>query len=209
MFNIDHFFFRRLIRKIISVCFLWFDYWTLKGWNTGKVQNHFVSAYKLLDKWLIVLNCNIFTTVIFFSCGILKYVRPRTKFYLLRAGPPWLVFYLYSCYFCLILKIFTCCCLVVIYSIISSINFISSIIHFISIIIPETSWSNGVIFTVIVNVISITISRASVFSVSTLLIFATHDLNEALFLKFNFLFGRWFISLSSVVILPFTIYISL
>ena len=29
---------------MISVYFLWFDYWTLKEWKTAKVQNHSVAA---------------------------------------------------------------------------------------------------------------------------------------------------------------------
>ena len=29
---------------MISVYFLWFDYWTLKEWKTEKVENHSVAA---------------------------------------------------------------------------------------------------------------------------------------------------------------------
>ena len=30
---------------MISVYFLWFDFWTLKEWKTTEVQNHSVLAY--------------------------------------------------------------------------------------------------------------------------------------------------------------------
>ena len=45
MFNLFNFIFQRLIWTMISIHFLWFDYWTLKEWKTAKVQNHSVSAY--------------------------------------------------------------------------------------------------------------------------------------------------------------------
>ena len=49
-------------------------------------------------------------------------------------------------YFCLMLKIFTCCYVIVIYPIItSSIIFIRIIIHFVALIMPHTSWYNRII----------------------------------------------------------------
>ena len=45
MFNLYNFIFERLIWKMISVYFLWFDYWTLKEWKTAKIKNHSVAAY--------------------------------------------------------------------------------------------------------------------------------------------------------------------
>ena len=44
IFNLHNFIFQRLIWKMISVYFLWFDYWTLKEWKTAKVQNHSVAV---------------------------------------------------------------------------------------------------------------------------------------------------------------------
>ena len=52
MFSFYNFIFQRLIRRAISVYFLWFDYWILKEWKTAKVQNHSVLAYYLY-KWLV------------------------------------------------------------------------------------------------------------------------------------------------------------
>ena len=45
MFNLYNFIFQRSIWKMMSIHILWFDYWTLKEWNTEKVQNHSVSAH--------------------------------------------------------------------------------------------------------------------------------------------------------------------
>ena len=55
----------------------------------------------------------------------------------------------FSRYLCLILNRSSCFCLFVFYSMISSIIFISSIIHFISIIIPQTSWFQRIIVTIL------------------------------------------------------------
>ena len=44
-FNLYNLIFQRLICKIISIHFLWFDDWTLKEWKAAKVQNYSVSAY--------------------------------------------------------------------------------------------------------------------------------------------------------------------
>ena len=96
MFNLYNFIFQRLIWKMISVYFLWFDYyWTLKEYKTSKVQNHSVSAYHLLQKWLVYLNFNLFTAAMgfFSSVRFLNMWKPRITFYLLWwAGPPWLTF---------------------------------------------------------------------------------------------------------------------
>ena len=43
---------QRLIWKMISAYFLWFDNWTFKKLKTAKIQNHSVASY-YLHKWLV------------------------------------------------------------------------------------------------------------------------------------------------------------
>ena len=77
MFNLYNFIFQRLIWKMISVYFLWFDHWTLKEWSTAKVQNHFVSAYCPRKLWHTYC-CHVY----FFPVRFLNMCKPRTTFYL-------------------------------------------------------------------------------------------------------------------------------
>ena len=49
---------------MISVYFLWFDYWTLKEWKTAKVENHFVTGYLLFIQMIGPL-FDMFTAAMF------------------------------------------------------------------------------------------------------------------------------------------------
>ena len=69
---------------MISVYFLWFDYWTLKEWKTAKVQNNSVFAYKLFTQMVNSL-FDMFAAAMFFLllffCQIRKYVRAYSHFH--------------------------------------------------------------------------------------------------------------------------------
>ena len=87
---------QKLICKMISAYFLWFDNWTLKEWKLAEVQNHSVSAQQLFTqmigpfKFWHAYYCHVF----FFSARFLNMCRPRATFYLLwRADPTRLAFY--------------------------------------------------------------------------------------------------------------------
>ena len=64
IFNLHNFIFQRLIWKMISVYFLWFDYWTLKELVTAKVQNHSAAGYILFTQ-LICPFFDMFTAAMF------------------------------------------------------------------------------------------------------------------------------------------------
>ena len=63
------------MQNMISVHFLWFDYWTLGEWKSSKVQNHSVSVYYLITQ-IIGPFCDMLTVAMFiFFCEIPKYVQ--------------------------------------------------------------------------------------------------------------------------------------
>ena len=99
MFNLYNFIFQRLIWKIISVYFLWFDYWTLKESKTAKVQNHSVSAHWIFPQMIGPLKIwhdyyyHVYYYYLFFT-RLLNMCKPITTLYLIwRGGPPGLTFY--------------------------------------------------------------------------------------------------------------------
>ena len=70
MFNINNFICQKLIWKMSSAYFLWFDYWPLKEWKTAKIQNNSVSAYLLFTQMIGPL-FDMFTAAMFiFFCEI-------------------------------------------------------------------------------------------------------------------------------------------
>ena len=96
MFNLHNFIFQILLWKMISVFFLWFDYWTLKEWKAAKVQNLYVSGYSLFTLMSGPLRfCHVYCRhVYFFSARFRKMCKLRTTFYLLwQAGPSGLAYY--------------------------------------------------------------------------------------------------------------------
>ena len=86
IFNLYNFIFRRLI----SVYFLWFDYWTFKEWKTAKVQNRSVAAYQLFTQMIGPL-LDMFTAAVYFSSGkFLNVCKPRTTTSPLTAWSTWI-----------------------------------------------------------------------------------------------------------------------
>ena len=82
---------------MISVYFLWFDYWTLKEWKTAKVQNHSVL---FRSRSILAIYINDWSTVwyvyccyVFFCSGkFLDMCKPRTTTFPLTDWPT-LAFY--------------------------------------------------------------------------------------------------------------------
>ena len=106
IFNRHHFVFQRLIWKMISVYFLWFDYWTLKEWKTAKVQNHSVL---FRSRSILAIYTNDWSTFWYVYCcyliffwggggvgvgggwvGFLNVCKPRTTTSPLTAWPTWI-----------------------------------------------------------------------------------------------------------------------
>ena len=58
MFDLYNFIFQRIMWKMISAYFLWFDYWTLKTWKTAKLQIILSQHNNYLHKCLVLfLTC--------------------------------------------------------------------------------------------------------------------------------------------------------
>ena len=95
IFNLHNFIFQRLIWKMISVYFLWFDYWTLKEWKTAKVQNHSVL---FRSRSILAIYTNDWSTVwyvyccyVYFCFGkFLDVCKPRTTTSPLTDWPTWI-----------------------------------------------------------------------------------------------------------------------
>ena len=90
--SLYNFILQKLIWKMITVYFLWFDYWTFKEWETAKVQNHSAAAY-YLHKWLVyLLKCLL--CFFFLGNSYIFIYKPRTTLYpFWQPGPPGLTFY--------------------------------------------------------------------------------------------------------------------
>ena len=90
--SLYNFILQKLIWKMITVYFLWFDYWTFKEWKTAKVQNHSAAAY-YLHKWLVyLLKCLL--CFFFLGNSYIFIYKPRTTLYpFWQPGPPGLTFY--------------------------------------------------------------------------------------------------------------------
>ena len=90
--SLYNFILQKLIWKMITVYFLWFDYWTFKEWKTAKVQNHSAAAY-YLHKWLVyLLKCLLY--FFFLGNSYIFIYKPRTTLCpFWQPGPPGLTFY--------------------------------------------------------------------------------------------------------------------
>ena len=79
-FSLCNFSFKKLIQKMMNVCFLWFDNWTSKIWKSAKRQNHsvwacwlFTQVISLLEFWHVCY-CHIY-----FFCEIPRYVQSQNN----------------------------------------------------------------------------------------------------------------------------------
>ena len=76
-----NFIFQRLIWKVISVFFLWFDYWTFKGWKTPKYRIILSQLTNYVHKWFLHKSFDMFTaTMYIFFYKNPKYVQSNYMF---------------------------------------------------------------------------------------------------------------------------------
>ena len=84
IFNLHNFIFQRLIWKMISVYFIWFDYWTLKEWKLQKYIIILLQHTNYLHKWLVHFLICLLLLSLFFSGKFLNVCKPRTITFILE-----------------------------------------------------------------------------------------------------------------------------